>query len=299
MPHEVFHAVERFDRDIVTRFVREYAAGRTPNPCIRCNRMIKFGALYERARALGCDWVAMGHYARLEERNGRMALRRASHLAKDQSYVLAPLSQAQLRRATFPLGEMTKEEARAAAGVIDRRSGNKPESQEICFVYDDDYARLVEERMGRAFPPGPILDRSGRVLGTHHGLVRYTPGQRRGLGIAAPRPMYVLDIDTARNALVVGCDEETLCASFTTGPLFWGALPRQADPFDCLVQLRSRHRPGPARAVPGRARATVTLAEPQRAVTPGQWAVFYDASGYVLAAAEIRGTRLTDFPEQT
>ncbi len=287
IPHEVFHAVDRFDRDIITRFVREYAEGRTPNPCIRCNRMIKFGALYERASALGCEWVAMGHYVRLEDRGGRMALRRAVHRVKDQSYVLAPLTQAQLRRACFPLGEMTKEEARAAAGGIDRRSGQKPESQEICFVYDDDYPRLVEERAG-AFPPGPILDRQGRVLGTHHGLVRYTLGQRRGLGIAAPRPLYVIAMDRARNALIVGYDEDSFCAEFTTGPVFWGALPRQVEPFDCLVQLRSRHVPGPASVVPGRASATVTLLEAQRAVTPGQWAVFYDNEGYVLAAAEIR-----------
>jgi tRNA-specific 2-thiouridylase len=287
IPHEVVHAVDRFDRDIITRFVRDYAAGRTPNPCIRCNRMIKFGALYGRARALGCDWVAMGHYVRLEERNGRMALRRALHRVKDQSYVLAPLTQPQLRRACFPLGEMTKEEARAAAGGIDRRSGEKPESQEICFVYDNDYARLVEER-AVPFPPGPILDRNGQVLGTHHGLVRYTLGQRRGLGIAAPRPLYVIGMDRERNALIVGYDEDSFCPSFTTGPLFWGSLPPQTDPFDCLAQLRSRHHPGPARVSPGRLGATVTLLEPQRAVTPGQWAVFYDSDGYVLAAAEIR-----------
>ncbi len=287
IPHEVLHAVDRFDRDIIARFVREYAAGRTPNPCIRCNRMIKFGALYERARALGCEWVAMGHYARLEERGGRMALRRARHRAKDQSYVLAPLTQPQLRRACFPLGDMTKEEARAAAGGIDRRSGEKPESQEICFVFDDDYARLVEERTG-PFPPGPILDRQDNMLGTHHGLVRYTLGQRRGLGIAAPRPLYVIGIDSGRNALIVGHDEDTFCDEFTTGPLFWGTLPKQTGPFDCLAQLRSRHTPGPARVVPGPASATVTLPEPQRAVTPGQWAAFYDDEGYVLAAAEIR-----------
>jgi len=287
IPHEVLHAVDRFDRDIVARFVREYAAGRTPNPCIRCNRMIKFGALYERARALGCDWVAMGHYARLEERNGRMALRRARHRVKDQSYVLAPLSQAQLRRACFPLGDMTKEEARAAAGGIDRRSGQKPESQEICFVFDDDYARLVEERTG-PFPPGPILDSHGKLLGTHHGLVHYTIGQRRGLGIAAPQPLYVIAIDKARNALIVGYDDETLCHAFTTGPLFWGAVPRQTEAFDCLAQLRSRHTPGRARVQLGCASATVTLLDPQRAITPGQWAAFYDDEGYVLAAAEIR-----------
>ncbi len=287
IPHEILHAVDRFDRDIITRFVRDYAAGRTPNPCIRCNRLIKFGALYERARGLDCAWVAMGHYARLEERNGRMALRRARHQRKDQSYVLAPLTQAQLRRACFPLGDMTKEEARAAAGGIDRRSGEKPESQEICFVYDNDYARLVEERTG-PFPPGPILDRGGRVLGAHQGLARYTLGQRRGLGIAAPRPLYVIGTDRERNALIVGYEEDSFCPAFATGPLFWGAMPPQTEPFECLAQLRSRHHPGPARVIPGRLGATVTLIEPQRAVTPGQWAVFYDREGYVLAAAEIR-----------
>ncbi len=287
IPHEILHAVEPFDRGIITRFVREYAAGRTPNPCIRCNRMIKFGALHRRAAALGCSHVAMGHYVRLVSFGGRVALRRAVHRAKDQSYVLAPLTQAQLRRSCFPLGCLDKEASRAVAARVDLRSSRKAESQEICFVADRDHARFVESRAGLALP-GPILDAAGRRLGTHRGLIRHTIGQRKGLGIGADRPLYVIALDPARNAVIVGYEEEGYCREFTTGPLFWGGMAPSGEPFDCRAQLRSRHDPGRATVFPNRLGARVTLTDPQKAVTPGQWAAFYDDDGCVLAAAEIR-----------
>ena len=287
IPHEVFHAVERFDRDIIGPFTAAYRAGRTPNPCLRCNRMIKFGALYARADALGCSHVAMGHYVRLETLGGRLCLRRAAHLAKDQSYVLAPLTQPQLRRACFPLGALDKAAARALAGQVDARSGGKRESQELCFVPDNDHAGFIERRTAPA-APGPVVDSAGRRVGTHRGLLRHTVGQRRGLGIGAARPLYVLELRPETNTLVVGTEEETFRAVFETGPLHWGGAAPSETPFDALVQLRSRHRPGPGRITPTRLGARVDLAEPQRAVTPGQWAVFYDAEDRVLASAEIR-----------
>jgi len=287
IPHEVFHAVERFDRDIIAPFTAAYRAGRTPNPCLRCNRMIKFGALYARADALGCSHVAMGHYVRLETLGGRLCLRRAAHRAKDQSYVLAPLTQPQLRRACFPLGSLDKAAACALAGQVDARSGGKRESQELCFVPDNDHAGFIERRTAPA-APGPVVDSAGRRIGTHRGLLRHTVGQRRGLGIGAARPLYVLELRPGTNTLVVGPVEETFRAAFETGPLHWGGAAPSEAPFDALVQLRSRHRPGPGRITPTRLGARVDLAEPQRAVTPGQWAVFYDAEDRVLASAEIR-----------
>lgn len=287
IPHEVFHAVERFDRDIISHFTAVYRAGRTPNPCLRCNRMIKFGALYRRAGALGCSHVAMGHYVRLDTLGDRLCLRRAAHAAKDQSYVLAPLTQPQLRRACFPLGGLDKAAVRALAGRVDARSGGKRESQELCFVPDNDHAAFIERRTAPA-APGPIVDRAGRRLGTHHGLFRHTVGQRRGMGIGAARPLYVLELRPETNTLIVGAEEETFCAAFETGPLHWGGAPPSGAPFDALVQLRSRHRPGPGRITPTRLGARVDLGTPQRAVTPGQWAVFYDTEDRVLASAEIR-----------
>lgn len=291
IPHEVLYAVDRFDRDIIDYFAEEYAAGRTPNPCIRCNRMIKFGALYQRANELGIEYIAMGHYARLERRGARWALQRAAHRPKDQSYVLAPLTQAQLRRAVFPLGEMTKDEARARAARFDCRMAQKRESQELCFVSDRDYARFLQDRQTPS-APGPIVSTDGRVLGRHKGLIHYTIGQRRGLGIAAERPYYVVALDTARNTVVVGPEEATFCAQFDTGRLCWGGMAPQDTPFDCRVQIRSRHCAVPATvtpvAVPGSLiGARVRLHAPERSVTPGQWAVLYDDADFVLAAAPI------------
>jgi tRNA-specific 2-thiouridylase len=170
---------------------------------------------------------------------------------------------------------------------VDARSGGKRESQELCFVPDDDHAGFIERRTAPA-APGPVVDSAGRRVGTHRGLLRHTVGQRRGLGIGAARPLYVLELRPETNTLVVGTEEETFRDAFETGPLHWGGAAPSETPFDALVQLRSRHRPGPGRITPTRLGARVDLAEPQRAVTPGQWAVFYDTEDRVLASAEIR-----------
>lgn len=290
IPHHTMHAIERFERDIIDYFVDEYTQGRTPNPCVRCNRMIKFGALYQKADELGCSHIAMGHYARLEEVGGRVALRRAVHLPKDQSYVLAPLVQSQLRRAHFPLGHLTKEDVRKLAWGLDFRMATKPESMEICFVPDNDYRNVVTARAG-AQRPGPIVNAQGQQLGTHTGLINYTLGQRRGLGIAAERPLYVTRLDPQANTVTVGFEEETYTQTFTTTHLVYGALPPQSGPFEVLAQLRSHHTPTPATVAPGESGATITLHTPQKAVTPGQWAVLYDHDGYVLASAIVKDLR--------
>lgn len=294
IPFEAMHAVERFDRDIITYFVDEYRSGRTPNPCVRCNRMIKFGAIYTKADELGAGYIAMGHYARLEPLEGRVALRRGADATKDQSYVLAPLAQRQLRRALFPLGGLTKEEVRARAWNLDFGMATKRESQEICFVPDRDYGGYIEGRTGLAGTPGPILSVSGEKLGEHRGLIHYTLGQRRGLGIGALRPYYVVRLDLEKNAVIVGFDEDTLETSFETGVLCWGALRPQDTPFECHVQLRSRHQPVPATLLPSREGARIVLSRPERAITPGQWMVAYDERGYVLCSAIIRGVTVPE-----
>jgi len=287
VPHRIIRAVEPFNRFIIDWFARNYADGRTPNPCIRCNRMVKFGVLWQAVRDLGWEWLAMGHYARLAPaETGRMALSRARFREKDQSYVLAPLTQAQLRQVCFPMGNLTKDEARAVAGTVDRRSGSKPESQEICFVPDRNYAELVSQRVGVS-PPGPIVDVAGRRLGTHLGLVRYTIGQRRGLGIAAERPYYVIALRPESNTLIVGHEEHTACSALRTGPPVWGYLKPTDQFFDCRVQLRAHHTPCAARVYPERGALRVTLHPPQRGVAPGQWAVCYDDQDRILVSAEI------------
>ncbi len=285
--HKAAHIHEKFDRHVIAPFAAAYAAGRTPNPCVRCNRVIKFGLLFHYARRWGCEYMATGHYVRLTERNGRMALRRGAHKPKDQSYVLAPLTQQQLRRACFPLGDMTKDAAREIAVTLDPALGEKAESQEICFVADRQYARLVEARHGPD-APGPIVDMKGNVLGQHKGIYHYTIGQRRGLGIGAEQPLYVVRLDKENNTIIVGRNEESLCGKFTTGRLHYGALSPKVRTFDALVQLRYRHVPVPGHIVTEGRTTHVTLHTPQQAVTPGQWAVFYDADGCVLAAGEIQ-----------
>lgn len=284
IPHQVMHAVDRFDRDIISHFVEEYQQGRTPNPCARCNRMIKFGALYQWADKIGADYIAMGHYARLERRGDRLSLRRAVHRPKDQSYVLAPLTQPQLRRAWFPLGGMTKKDVRDHAWGLDFGMATKKESQEICFVPDRDYAGWIERRAA-PMPPGPIVTTGGAVVGTHRGLMHYTVGQRRGLGVSGPEPYYVIRLDPANNALIIGHADDTYTSRFRTGPVCWGGLARQDSPFACLVQLRSRHDAVPATVYPDLRGATVAFETPEASVTPGQWAVFYDEDGFVLGSA--------------
>ncbi len=288
--HYVLNYLQRFDREVIADFISEYLAGRTPNPCARCNQRVKFGALYEKALASGADLIATGHYARVESRNGRAALRRAVDRNKDQTYTLAGLGQDQLSRALFPLGTLTKTETRNIARSLGLVTADKPESQEICFVPDDDYRSFLAKRTPSP-PPGPIIDTKGKVVGAHSGLINYTVGQRKGLGIASERPYYVVKLDLAQNTLIVGHEEDTFVEFLTASQVVWGALPPQSEPFDCQVQVRYRARAVPCTAHPTDLGLTAHFCEPQRAITPGQWAVFYD-DDVVLAAGIIeRGVR--------
>ncbi len=287
IPCQVLQAGEAFSRHIIDRFAAEYVSGRTPNPCVRCNRMMKFGLLFQEARRLQCDFMATGHYARLLEQGGRIALRRAAHLPKDQSYALAALSQAQLRRSCFPLGNLSKKEALEIAVTLDPAMADIRESQDICFVSDGDYARIVAARAPAA-GPGLIRDLEGNFLGRHNGIHHYTIGQRRGLGISAVEPLYVVRIEAATNTVYVGSRTQAYVQDFTTGRLCWGMLMPQEAPFHALVQLRYTHTASPCIVTPTPRGASVHLTSPQRAITPGQWAVFYDEEGWVCAAAEIQ-----------
>jgi len=284
--HYVWDAVEPFEKEVVSYFVGEYSKGRTPNPCVRCNQRVKFGGLLAFARDRGAEYLATGHYARVVQHGERLALRRGVWRPKDQSYALAGLTQEQLRHVLFPLGQLSKDETRMRARNLGLTNAEKTESQEICFIPGDDYGAFLSDRVGPAVP-GPILSVQGKVLGQHKGLMFYTVGQRKGLGIAAERPYYVIKIDAATNSLIVGHDEETFRNGLQTGPVNWGAIPPQTAPFACLAQIRYLHRPVPAVATPVGEGLEVRFETPQRAVTPGQWAVLYDDAERVLAAGII------------
>lgn len=283
IPYYVLNMREVFARTVVDYFVAEYARGRTPNPCIACNRFVKFSALLQRARELEARYLATGHYARVwhDAERGRYVLARGRDRRKDQSYVLYNLTQEQLGQVLFPLGELTKEEVRRLAAERGLPVAAKPESQEICFIAEEGYGEFVGARAPESARPGPILDRAGRVLGTHRGLAYYTVGQRRGLGLSAPRPLYVLEIDAAQNALIVGPAEEAFSRGLEAGDvnlilMDWEELRACAGGVEAEVQIRYRSaaRPAVVQAV-GEGRVAVRFATPQRAVTPGQAAVFY------------------------
>lgn len=282
IPFYVVNVEEPFRETIVDYFYDEYRAGRTPNPCLRCNRYIRFTLLLERALALGADYLATGHYVRVDDDpvTGLRRLRRATDDTKDQSYVLHVLSQYQLSHALFPLGGYSKPEVRAMAAERGLPVASKAESQEICFVAANDYRGFVRryaEANGKPAPePGPILDLSGRQLGAHTGLANYTVGQRKGLGIAAREPLHVLQLDGARNAVIVGSAAALERERFTVRQTTWTSDTPPDRPVSVTVKVRYKAQPvrGLVTPLPD-GHAEVTLEQPIRAVTPGQAAVFY------------------------
>ena len=282
IPFYVINVEEPFREAIVDYFYDEYRAGRTPNPCLRCNRTIRFTLLLERALALGADYLATGHYVRVDDdpATGLRRLRRASDVTKDQSYVLHVLSQYQLSHALFPLGEYTKPEVRAMAAERGLSVATKAESQEICFVAANDYRGFVRryaDAKGMPAPePGPILDLSGRALGAHSGLANYTVGQRKGLGIAAREPLHVLQLDATRNAVIVGPAAALERDTFTVRQTTWTRDTPPDGPLRVEVKVRYKAQPVSGLVTPlPDGRAEVALEQPIRAVTPGQAAVFY------------------------
>jgi tRNA-specific 2-thiouridylase len=276
IPFFVANVEERFAAAVIAPFVRDYAEGRTPNPCVACNSRVKFAWLLARARALGAK-LATGHYARVERRDGRLALCAAADPAKDQSYFLYGLSQEALAGVLFPVGAMPKREVRALAARAGLSNAAKPESQEICFVTRGDAADFVELRAPERIRPGEVVSTRGEVLGRHRGVHRFTVGQRRGLGVTGPEPRYVVRIDAAEARVVVGTPEEASRDAFEVDEASWvaGAPPEGAH--EVLVKVRHRHEGerGTVRALAGGG-AEVRLAAPVRGVAPGQAAVFYD-----------------------
>jgi tRNA-specific 2-thiouridylase len=273
IPWHVADHVADFDRAVVDDFVSEYLAGRTPNPCVKCNEHIKFGPLLRRARALGLDALATGHYARLDGTR----LLRAVDAKKDQSYFLFAMPAEERARIRFPLGGMTKDEVRAHAARLGLPNANKAESQEICFVPDGDHARFVERRAGVAPADGEIVDDAGAKIGEHAGVHRFTVGQRRGVGLGGGgEPQYVIGVDALRRRVTVGPREKLTAASVRVSQVRWGG-PAPEAPFPAYIQVRHRHRPVAGKVVPGaQGEVLVELNAPtELAAAPGQAAVFY------------------------
>jgi tRNA-specific 2-thiouridylase len=282
-PYYVVNFERQFEEAVVRPFVDDYLAGRTPIPCARCNTFVKFDDLIRLARQVDAGRLATGHYARIRRNpeTGRYELLRAIDRAKDQSYFLFGLTQHQLAQTEFPLGEMSKSEVREAARAAGLPVAEKPESQEICFVPNGDYARFIEaylEEQGTAVAAGSgqIVTPAGDVVGSHRGLHRYTVGQRRGLGLAAGHPLYVIEIDANRNRLVVGEDADLRRDSCEVREVNWIPWETLDRPIEAEVKIRYRHQSAAARIEPaGPARARLQFDAPQRAITPGQAAVFY------------------------
>ena len=278
IPFYVIDTQDVFRRTIVQFFIDRYAAGDTPNPCLECNRHIRFEWLLNHALAMDADYLATGHYARTRQLpDGSVQLLRGLDPQKDQSYVLSVLTQEKLRHALFPIGEYEKPRVRALADELGLPVAQKHDSQDLCFLADGDYRRFLREHVPTAIQPGPILTRSGEELGQHNGLPNYTIGQRKGLGVSYPVPLYVLATDPARNALIVGPGEELGQEQLVAGRLNWVSGIAPAEPFRCEVKIRYKARLVPAQVtILDNDRVQVDFDAPQRDITPGQGVVFYD-----------------------
>ena len=275
IPFFVMNFKDQFDW-LIDYFTDEYARGRTPNPCILCNERLKFGRLWEYAQAAQADFIATGHYARIDWHNGQHRLLRAVDEKKDQSYVLFGIGREKLPQTLFPLGDLYKHQVRQHARRFGLAVSAKLDSQDICFVPDRDYARVVRQRRPEAFREGPIVDGTGRELGRHGGIPNFTIGQRRGLGLAAGHPLYVTHLDSGANTVTVGTRSELASEALEASAVRW-LVEAPAQPLRAAIKIRYTHEPAPAVVQPlGQDRVRVRFDQPQDAITPGQAAVFYD-----------------------
>ncbi|MDQ3532643.1 MAG: tRNA 2-thiouridine(34) synthase MnmA [Actinomycetota bacterium] len=278
IPFYVLNFADHFADSVIDDFHADYASGRTPNPCVRCNQWVKFGALMDRARALGADVLATGHYARVRKQNGRYRLLRGVDMHKDQSYVLWMLDQADLRQCLFPVGELNKPQTRAIAAELGLRTAAKPDSQEICFVRGGDVGAYIAEHIPEGTQPGPIRDRDGKVVGEHRGVARYTVGQRRGLGISLGEPVFVTSIDRAENAINVGRRADLSVAELVIEETSF-VQPDLLPDMEVHLQHRAHGETNLGRLHRvDRDHCSVAFGRPVDSVAPGQSAVFYDPS---------------------
>ncbi len=290
IPHYVVDIRDDFKREVISNFVDEYITGRTPNPCIICNTKIKWGSLWEKAESLGANFISTGHYARIvyDEKLKRFQLLKGVDPSRDQSYALWGFSQKDLSRTIFPLGELTKKQVRVLAKEHGLKVAEREESQEICFVTDDDYSRFIKEWVdskgqgsrvrgqGKKIQPGSIFNSKGEKIGEHKGIPYYTIGQRRGLRVAMGKPMYVVRIDAEKNAIYVGENEELFKSSFVVTNVNWIAFDNLDQEIDCEIKIRYQHIPQKGRISPlTEGQVMVKFNQPERAITPGQSAVFY------------------------
>lgn len=288
--HYTFNFTEAFERDVIGRFVQGYLAGETPNPCIDCNKHIKFSALLRRAQFMGCTHVATGHYARIVRgANGRMLLQTGLDAGKDQSYMLYGMTQRELAHTLFPLGALTKAEVRALALENGFGNARKRDSQDICFVPDGDYAGFIRRWTGKEFSPGAFVGTQGEVYGAHKGLIHYTVGQRKGLGLSFPQPMFVKELDVENNQVVLAKAEELFSREVVARDINLIAAESLEKPWRVKARIRYRQQEQPATVVQtGPDELHVTFDQPQRAVTPGQALVLYDGDTVVGGGKIVR-----------
>ena len=280
IPFYVFNFAPHFAAEVTSRFVQAYQNGQTPNPCIDCNRFMKFEKFLHRAAELECDAIATGHYAQIsQEPCGRYLLKAGHDTTKDQSYVLYTMTQAQLARTLFPLGGLSKKEVRELAESRSLSTAKKRDSQDICFAPDGDYAGFIVRKTKKPLAEGSFVDKNGNILGRHGGIIRYTIGQRKGLGITAPHPLYVTAINTAANTITLGTNDELFSKSLTACDINLIALDKIDSSLQCQAKIRYAHPRQDAKIIQtAEDRIHVEFSEPQRAITPGQAVVFYDGN---------------------
>lgn len=297
IPHYVMNFRDMFQKKVIDYFIDEYARGHTPNPCIACNRYVKFEGLLQRSLALDAEFLATGHYARIEQdsKTGRYLLCKGMDTNKDQSYALYHLNQSSLKHFMLPLGGYTKVETRRLAAELNLSVADKPDSQEICFIPNDDYKSYLKEKVPKAIKPGNIIDINGNILGRHQGVPFYTIGQRKGLGIAAKAPLYVVDLNLKKNVVIVGEAEDVFAPALIAKDLNWISIDGITEPLTVKAKVRYGPKESSATVLPIAADVVkVVFDQPQRAVTPGQSIVFYDGDCVVGGGVIVRSLRNKD-----
>ena len=288
MPFYVFNFTDAFRDTVIRKFIESYENGITPNPCIDCNRYMKFDKLYERAKTLGCDYIVTGHYARIEEQAGKFVLKKALDETKDQSYVLYSMTQEQLAHTMFPLGSMRKTEVRAIAEESGFVNADKPDSQDICFVPNGDYASVIELQTGKESAEGNFVDKQGNNLGRHKGVIHYTIGQRKGLGVSSTEPLYVCNICSKDGNVILGSNDDLFSREADVSDFNWISGEVPGSEFRCKAKIRYRQPEQWVTVIPtGADTVHIVFDEPQRAITPGQAAVLYDGD-IVLGGGTIK-----------